>query len=717
MAIKLKNSRNIGRLIIVLVLALCSAGMMLTYRWTSDELDSYVPERADTEDVLSSISDNLSAGNYIMDKDVYGDIDVLDMQEEYYAFGLLRKYMDCAVFDEDGELLTTGVDSKRAEQLKDEETEYYAFRAKYTFSGGGDISGIQVSGSALTPEQEYDLETRFLENAGYYTYMDEKIQNRIIIYGMTQESLSEYMSTIDYPDPGSWDIVYTNFYSRFMTFFLIIAALALLLPFVKAVGEQKGKIFRMPFEAAVFEVFIAFGCVDACGNMVYHTIKGGLIRTRIHALNTIADIAVNFLVWMVVAALIFWGFTCLRCIFTMGRSYWRERTLTVRVIRWIKGDSSFVKEMRGFFQKQYDALLHLDFRSRTNRKLLKLVIVNFVILVIISCFWFYGIFALILYSALLFLFLRKYMGDLQKKYSLLLQSTNRLADGRLDIPIEGDMGLFNPVKEELKKIQAGFKKAVEEEVKNERMKTELVTNVSHDLRTPLTAIITYIDLLKNEKDEERRKEYIGVLERKSLRLKVLIEDLFEISKAASKSVVMHFMKVDIVDLLKQVGLENDSKIKSANLEFRWKLPEHKLVMWLDSEKTYRIFENLIGNITKYAMPHTRVYIEMKDLENQVHISMKNVSSQELNFNVDEITDRFVRGDSSRNTEGSGLGLAIAKSFTELQHGTLKISTEADLFKADIMLPKTEPPEEETKHPEEPGKKDEGITGGMMEAEG
>ena len=151
------------------------------------------------------------------------------------------------------------------------------------------------------------------------------------------------------------------------------------------------------------------------------------------------------------------------------------------------------------------------------------------------------------------------------------------------------------------------------------MKTELVTNVSHDLRTPLTAIITYIDLLKNEKDEERRKEYIGVLERKSLRLKVLIEDLFEISKAASKSVVMHFMKVDIVDLLKQVGLENDSKIKSANLEFRWKLPEHKLVMWLDSEKTYRIFENLIVNITKYAMPHTRVYIEMKDLENQVHI--------------------------------------------------------------------------------------------------
>ena len=160
---------------------------------------------------------------------------------------------------------------------------------------------------------------------------------------------------------------------------------------------------------------------------------------------------------------------------------------------------------------------------------------------------------------------------------------------------------------------------------------------------------------------------------------------------------MHYMKVDIVDLIKQVGLENDSKIKEANLDFRWKLPEHKLIMWLDSQKTYRIFENLIVNITKYAMPHTRVYIEMTEQENDVHISMKNVSAAELNFDTEEITDRFVRGDVSRNTEGSGLGLAIAKSFIELQHGTLKISTEADLFKADITLPKLDiPPEEEQK---------------------
>ena len=141
--------------------------------------------------------------------------------------------------------------------------------------------------------------------------------------------------------------------------------------------------------------------------------------------------------------------------------------------------------------------------------------------------WFFGLFALCIYSVLLFFFLKKYFHDLQDKYKVLLQSTNQLANGDLDTPLEGDLGIFAPIQEELKKIQKGFKKAVEKEVKSERMKTELITNVSHDLKTPLTAIITYTDLLKTERDEAKRKEYIDVLERKSLRLKVLIEDLLK----------------------------------------------------------------------------------------------------------------------------------------------------------------------------------------------
>ena len=362
-----------------------------------------------------------------------------------------------------------------------------------------------------------------------------------------------------------------------------------------------------------------------------------------------------------------------------------------KIRKGMNGITGFVKHcwqtFRGWIHRIYDGLLHMDIQEKTNKNILRIVILNFIVLVIITCFWFFGIFALIIYSVLLFLFLRKYFRDIQNKYQLLLESTNLLADGNLDAPIDGDLGIFNPMKEEIQKIQKGFKKAVEEEVKSERMKTELITNVSHDLKTPLTAIITYVDLLKSEEDPEKRKEYLEVLERKSLRLKVLIEDLFEISKATSKNVTMNFMKVDIVGLLKQVGLECDRKIKEADLDFRWNLPEEKVVLLLDSQKTYRVFENLIVNITKYGMPHTRVYIDLIEQENGVTVTMKNVSAAELNFNPDEITARFVRGDSSRNTEGSGLGLAIAQSFTELQYGTLKVSTDADLFKVEIDFPK------------------------------
>ena len=221
------------------------------------------------------------------------------------------------------------------------------------------------------------------------------------------------------------------------------------------------------------------------------------------------------------------------------------------------------------------------------------------------------------------------------------------------------------------------------------MKTELITNVSHDLKTPLTAIITYVNLLKEEKDEERRKDYVDVLERKSLRLKALIEDLFEISKASSQNVTLDLMSVDIINLFKQVKLELDDKIKEADLDFRMTLPEEKIILTLDSQKTYRIFENLLVNITKYALPHTRVYIEMMTEGQEVVIRMKNISAAELNFNPEEITERFVRGDVSRNTEGSGLGLAIAKSFVELQRGTLKIETEADLYKVEIRFKRIE----------------------------
>lgn len=268
--------------------------------------------------------------------------------------------------------------------------------------------------------------------------------------------------------------------------------------------------------------------------------------------------------------------------------------------------------------------------------------------------------------------------------------TKRIANGEFTQEVEEDFGIFNSLKAELCRIEEGFQKAVEQETKSQRMKTELITNVSHDLKTPLTAITTYVELLKKENiTEEERGEYIDTLSRKSLRLKVLIEDLFEVSKASSQNIVLQYIDVDVVNLMKQVYIEHEEKLSNMGLDIRWNVPNEKVVLSLDNQKTYRIFENLFVNIQKYAMPNSRVYIDILQVENQVQIIMKNISATELNVRSEELTERFVRGDQSRNTEGSGLGLAIVKSFVEAQKGRFEITVDGDLFKATIIFTQQE----------------------------
>lgn len=335
-------------------------------------------------------------------------------------------------------------------------------------------------------------------------------------------------------------------------------------------------------------------------------------------------------------------------------------------------------------------LMHVDLKNEATKSMLKIVGVNFLLLAVICCMWFFGIFALVVYSVILFFILNKFLGDIRMRYDILLKGVNRIAEGNLDVEIKEDLGVFEPFKEELVKIQSGFKVAVEEEVKSQRMKTELITNVSHDLKTPLTAIITYVNLLKEDGvTEEQRDSYIAVLEKKSMRLKYLIEDLFEVSKANSNNVTLDYVDVDIVNLFRQTQTELSDKIEESSLIFRCSLPNEKVILRLDSQKTYRIFENLLNNILKYAMPGTRVYIDIEKHDTCVTIVMKNISGMELSLNGMEITERFVRGDEARNTEGSGLGLAIVKSFTEVQGGSMDVDIDGDLFKVMLQFPLTE----------------------------
>ena len=388
-----------------------------------------------------------------------------------------------------------------------------------------------------------------------------------------------------------------------------------------------------------------------------------------------------FAAMLVLFGVWYWGLLSMRELVMDFWSFVRKRSLIYRYWNQIKAFGRRVLET-------WKAAFMIEGLDKDVLKPLKrMVTVQFVFGSLACCFWFLGIFAFLAYSALFYLWLRRHVDKIQTQYRLLLEATNAIAQGRFDNPLTEDFGIFERYKTELSQIQDGFGKAVEEEVRSQRMKTELITNVSHDLKTPLTAIITYVDLLKEDNvTPEQQKSYLDTLERKSLRLKVLIEDLFEISKASSGNVRFYPVAVDICNLMRQVYLEHEQQMMDNGLDVRFDLPEEKFILQLDSQKTYRIFENLYVNVTKYALPNTRVYVQarviiIKEGMRTIHIEMKNISAQELTVTPTDLTERFVRGDASRNTEGSGLGLAIAKSFSELQGGRFYVEIDGDLFKA------------------------------------
>lgn len=243
---------------------------------------------------------------------------------------------------------------------------------------------------------------------------------------------------------------------------------------------------------------------------------------------------------------------------------------------------------------------------------------------------------------------------------------------------------FKDIVKYINDVSNGFENAKQEGIKSERMKTELITNVSHDIKTPLTSIINYVDLLKKEDIKNKKaQEYIEVLDGKSQRLKKLTEDLVEASKASSGAVKLNIEKINIVELIKQTTGEFEDRFKDKKLEIVSSMPKEDIYINADSRYMYRIIENLFSNISKYALDSSRVYIDVKSNGLKVKISIKNISKDKLNISAEELMQRFVRGDKSRTTEGSGLGLSISQSLTELQKGTFALNVDGDLFKVEL----------------------------------
>ena len=479
-----------------------------------------------------------------------------------------------------------------------------------------------------------------------------------LIYDTNENFVSEDWARdqgMYYDNPYAYEPYYAPYELYLSTGAYVIVALcavfvllaAMILPFFKKLETGWEKLFSVPFEIAL--LFAASGIALAVGMCVLMSITTmteitTYLENNIYGIELVGYqfnakecynilLGVNFFGWGLAFFLEYICAANLRQFFCGPIYYIKHRLLGCMIIRWI-------------IQKIAD----IQLQKKYKRNMILIVLINFFLISFCCCLKYSGIIPAAFYSIVLYLIIKKWANKIETQYQNVLSE------------------------------------AVVEVAKSQNMKNELITNVSHDLKTPLTAIITYVDLLKNPNlTEEEKISYIETLDLKSQRLKVLIEDLFEVSKANSGNVQMNYMDVDVVQLLKEVRLEMSDQIDGSGLDFRFHLPEDKVILSLDGLRTYRIFENLLNNAIKYAMPSTRVYVDITNLESEVQISFKNISAKELTYDANYLTERFVREDSSRNSEGSGLGLAIAKSFTELQNGKFEIQVDGDLFKVVIRF--------------------------------
>lgn len=304
--------------------------------------------------------------------------------------------------------------------------------------------------------------------------------------------------------------------------------------------------------------------------------------------------------------------------------------------------------------------------------------------VVIAFFYMFGGFMAMLLNIAILCYLLIVTAQMQQ----LRKAGEQLASGNLSFRVDTKkmFAVFKRHGNHLNSISEGATLAVEQRMKSERLKTELITNVSHDIKTPLTSIINYVDLLKKTELPETAREYVDVLDRQSARLSKLTTDLLEASKASTGNVQTNLVETDLVELVNQAVAEYQTKLEQAQLTVVVNAPNAPLIAMLDGTLTWRVLNNLLSNATKYSQTNTRIYIDIAKKNQFAVISVKNISKDSLNINADDLMERFVRGDSSRSTEGSGLGLNIAKSLVEVQKGSLALSIDGDLFKATIAFP-------------------------------
>ncbi len=425
-------------------------------------------------------------------------------------------------------------------------------------------------------------------------------------------------------------------------------------------GIMLNSLDKFPYELLVFISFTIFGiCIMLVEAIMYYT---SISKELLYSLIELAYIG----------------------------SYISLLVLTVSTIKRLKAREfihSFLiykiyRRIKNKIKKETDKILD---RSDSQTKLIIFYIGFVIISSILGLTFFTGISFLLLLA--LWIFTLYKLLEYNKNLNKIKNTLHEIYIGNNNVRLDENSlrGTLKELAIYVNDISNGFSNAVSESLKSERLKTELITNVSHDIKTPLTSIINYVDLLKEaDIKDEKAKDYIKVLEQKSQRLKKLIDDLVEASKASSGNVKLNIENINLNELLKQVTGEFEDRLNEKNINIDLELPKENVNIKADNRYLYRIIENLFSNVCKYAMESTRVYIKLIDNSKQIYLEIKNISKEKLNISPDELMQRFVRGDKSRYTEGSGLGLSIARSLAELQNIKFNIEIDGDLFKAILI---------------------------------
>ena len=542
--------------------------------------------------------------------------------------------------------------------------------------------------------KDYEQEIQSIKNSKtYWTLIDGKIDSSIekinedyikynSIYNYsyfgnnTENILEKYDIYTNYDETKTAQI--TNFViakqiyqfaiqnSEALVYIIIISVILLgIIAFYLfcAIGHQKGKkgiylntIDNIPYEVLAIICISIFIISLAIFINIGNTLSYILIITGV----------ISYIICYAMCAVM--GVTTIKRI--KAKKFWKS-FLIYKMWKWISS------KIKIFVQETKE-------KTPESKKIFWYYIGFIGISIILVCMFWSGIaiIGLIVFWIWTYYKIRKY----QNQQDTIKQALQDIYNGKENVHINEEelKGTLKEMATYVNDISGGFANAIKESLKSERLKTELITNVSHDIKTPLTSIINYVDLLKKENiQDEKVKEYIEILDNKSQRLKKLTEDLVEASKASSGSVKLNIEEIDIKELINQTIGEFKDRFEQKKLIIETNIPENELKINADNRYMYRIIENLFSNITKYALEGSRVYIDMEKKQNKIKIVMKNISKERLNISSDELMQRFVRGDRSRYTEGSGLGLSIAKSLTELQGGSFDITIDGDLFKVEM----------------------------------